>query len=512
MDLVVVLAALITAISYIVIAVVSYHAVRIEVDRRTTEVKTLILAESQANREQVNLATEQRRVAEVNVRLRKSLLLTAPATDIEKAENETPFTIFSLSLKNDGDGPVDILASLTASRIMSSHYRSGMGLHNRDVEWEDHQPFFWNQAAATRKAGIEKDGEGETPLFTGISTTRTMVAAGDEFTRLAPHEIGTLRRIDGVNDPIQLVSRAPVYMLYRVFLVARGYPLGEILRQQGAVPPELLQSVNRQLLNFQTVAQPNYASWSKVQEALLNLSRMAFKVASGEQDALGKLAYPDAFRFFLLRHKEFTGQIGLVDGEKKTMNEVASQFWEFLSQFYPKYQLPKNFGADESDQAYQQAQKKCQEWLKPMLKSWESLNEDIKQCREYPTKGYPPDLFRGALLCPDGCPDEGYCVRVHTDPVYHSLWLTLLDEGYLLSKPFPLTLNQDSNGAKKLAKAKLSRASKKPEVPTAGKELGGYDMPADPRVLEPFVMRVHYFQATLNVDPELQHLYLAAKL
>jgi hypothetical protein len=499
------LASVAQALAALLIALAAIAALWIEVRRIRRDARLenhvikqqleeLALEVRKEQRGEQRLATEQRRVAEVNVSVDNSLLLTEPATDPKEAERETPFSVFSLSLTNDGDGPVDILASLGASRIMSSKYRFGIGLHTRDVEWEDHQPYFWNQ-------GVEKDEQGNErrPLFTGNSTTRTMVSADDDFMRLAPHEHGTLQRIDAVNDTVQLVNRAPIYMLYRVFLVARGYPLGEILRQLGAVPPVLLDSVRDELLNFQAVAQPVYATWRAVQEALLNLSRMAFKVASEEDDALGHLANPDAFRFFLLRHKDFIGEVIGSDGRATTMDEVAGEFWaQYASQYHlpTRNQLPRDFGANKADPIYQQAHQHCSARLDSFLKNWESLKQVIRECDAYPVNrnvGYPSGLIKNELPRPTGCPDEGYPVRVHTDPVYQRLWLDLLNDGYLITKPFPPHHE---------AQAGSSASS-------TG-YFAGSDIPPDPRILEPFVMRVHYFRVTLNVDASLKSLYLAA--
>jgi hypothetical protein len=477
------------------------------------DAKREILDESRERREEVNLATEERRVAEVNVKLDHSLLLTAPATDLVEARQETPFTIFSLSLTNDGDGPVDILASLTASRIMSSKYRFGIGLHNRDVEWEDHQPYFWNQPP-------DRDARGkpQMALFTGISTTRTMVADDDEYMRLAPHEHGTLRRIDAINNTFQLVNRAPIYMMYRVFLVARGYPLGEILRQLGAKPPLLLQTVKPELLNFQTIAQPVYARWRSVQEALLNLSKMVFKVATEEDDALGKwLANPDGFRFFLLRHKEFIGEITASNGDKTTMDSVSGEFWGQYASRYQlpgRNQLPLDFGANKSDPIYQAAHQHCRDRLASLLKSWESLKQVIRECADYPNRGYPSGLIPDPLPRPPGCPDEGYPVRVHTDRLYNRLWLEMLNDGYLLSKPSPPEPARDGDqGIQHSGKPRQThrpRGNNKGAMAAQGETPTNFEIPYDPRVLEPFVMRVHYFLTTLTVDSALKGLYLEA--
>lgn len=453
-----------------ILVVVGVLYLLIDLERNRRERREDRRKQEKSEQSKENLATERRRLAEVNIRVDHKLVLTLPS---DEASKEKPFTIFSMPLKNIGDGPVDILASLTASRIMSSKYKVGMGLRNRDVEWEDHEPHFWNGDPAG--------------LFTGTSTTRTMVSSGDEFLRLAAKEYGTLRRIDAVNNKPLLIKRQPIYMLYRVFLVARGYPLGEILRQLGGGPPDPLQNVDKLQLEFRTLAQPNYGRWQAVQQALLNLSRLAFKVGSDEEDALGLLATPDGWRFFLLHHQDFIGPINLAGGKTTTMNAVAQGLWE---NFYPKKVLPDDFG---SDPAYRQAKQYCQEQLAPMLARWRTLKQTIQECHEFdPVKGYPPSAF-AAEPAVKAHPPEGYPVRIHTDPFYRERWLKLVREGYLMSRPF----------------------AHEPHGRVFGREQGTdsvifdvHDIPADPRVLEPFVMRTHYFLETLSLEVSNPQTYL----
>lgn len=122
--------------------------------------------------------------------------------------------------------------------------------------------------------------------------------------------------------------------MYKVFMVARGYPLGEILRQLGGGPPEPATNVRRELLQFQTLAQPNYRRWQLVQQAMINLNRLVVRIATYEEpppapaapaqtaptaaeaaaatamrleriaDPLGLITEPDAWRIFLLHHWE----------------------------------------------------------------------------------------------------------------------------------------------------------------------------------------------------------------
>jgi hypothetical protein len=123
-----------------------------------------------------------------------------------------PFVFSNIKIKNVGDGPVDIVASLMSARIVSGKYHIGAGLRGRNPGLDDFESLFWNHA----------NPQG---LFTGISTTQDMTIGPDYFLRLAPHEDGVLSRIDAVNNIPLLISRSPLYTIYRLFLVTRSYPL-----------------------------------------------------------------------------------------------------------------------------------------------------------------------------------------------------------------------------------------------------------------------------------------------
>jgi hypothetical protein len=207
---------------------------------------------------------------------------------------------------------------------------------------------------------------------------------------------------------------------------------------------------------------------------------MAFKVATDEQDALGQLAHADAWRFFLLHHQDFIAPYKLPSGEETTVAKVALEFWR---KFYPNFQLPRNFGQDER---YMQAKMYCVEHLEPIIGTWNVLKQVIQEAQRYPTEGYPAGTFVPVSPVVPGIPLEAYPVRIHTDPFYRKRWLDLMREGYLVSRPFP---RPDHEG-----------------------QLDEYDIPADPRILEPFVMRVHYFFNTVNVDQNLKDLYLGRPL
>lgn len=425
---------------------------RVHQDNLRLQLETL-----KEKREEDTLGIEERRLSEVNVDLDSQLLLTDPS---EEYSQETPFVICNISLENIGDGPVDVLAALASSRIMNSKYKYGIGLRSRDVAWNDFETHFWNHT----------NPEG---LFTGTSTTRDMVTSEDDFIRLAAHEKGAVRRIDAVNNVALLKQRTPVYMVYRVFLVARGYPLGEVLRQLGAAPPKLLESTDEQQLQFRSLAQPNYGRWRGVQLALLNLSHIAFKVASNDKDPLEYMAEPDGWRFFLLHHQEFTMPMNTPSG-RLTVDAIAEMFWE---KFYPDRILPPNFGADP---IYEQAREFCTTYLKDMLMSWNTLRQTIASCQNYdPDHPYlHDDLIERIRPEDDGKqpPNEGYPMRIHCDNFYRKRWLNLMREGYLISRPFA---HQTIGG--------------KPVYTVE-------DIPDDPRLLEPFVMRTHYVFNTLDLD------------
>ena len=399
------------------------------------------------------LAMEQRRLGEANVVVR-SLLNTLTQ------QGANPFLIFRLPLQNEGDGPVDVLASLVSARVLSSAHLQGIGLHGRDVEWTDYQTFYWTE-------------NNENAPFAGISTTKNMLARPTHFIRLTPHERGSLRRIDGVNNS-QVFHAAPIHLMYRVFLVIRGYPLGEIMQQLGGESPDYAKSAEIGQLQFESIAQPQYTPWRQVQEALLNLNRMAFRVALGAlgsdeehvswmSDPLGQLTEQDAWRFFLLYHKDFA------DGEVAEMLTTAKKR---LTDIYGENMV---LGAGfRSAPNFEKLQSDCLSDLRLMVDKWIQLTSLIKESRNYnAAEGYTD--IKDALQVPPEVKLEGYPVRIHQDPVCHQRWLDLYNEGYFLSKP----------------------RLKGPEDTIIR------EVPIDPRKNEPFVMRIHYFLKTPRDDRRL---------
>jgi hypothetical protein len=423
-----------------------------ETRRESREARHEQREETQERRAGDIYAIEERRLTEVNLVVKNDIQLTSPSAE---AEHETPFVIFRLPVENIGDGPVDILASLVSSRILSSKFKQGIGLRSRDVEWSDYEAFFWDHP----------DNQQERALFAGISTTKNMVGSADHLIRLAAKEQATLRRIDGVNSIQTLRKRSPVYLMYRVFLVARGYPLGEILRQLGGGLPDPTQTVNIEQLNFRALAQPNTERWRKVQEAILNINRLAFRLATGERDPLGLITEPDAWRFFLLHHEDFADSVILPN--RSTLGRTIQGIW---NRFYPESRLPPDF---PSDGATQQARAYYQHELAPVIQQWEKLKRTINDSKEYdPHKGYSNAGFVPLTISAQRrIPREGYPMRVHTDPFYRDRWLEFLREGYLVSRPFP-----------------------RQGVPGYDEQ----DIPDDPRVLEPYVGRQYFFMNSIN--------------
>ena len=431
------------------------------------ELRRLSRERSQEEREQGNLGVERRRLTEVNIRVDHNVKLTEqhPGTT-----GDYPFLVFFLPLENKGDGPVDIWGSLVSSRVLDSAHKPGIGLRSRDVEWSDYQTFVWNASTAH-------------DMFAGTSTTKNMIATADHFVRLSSKEKGTLRRIDGVNNPTTLQERSPVTIMYRVFIVARGYPLGEILRQLGGGPPEPLRNVNKNQLQFRTLAQATYTRWNAIQQALINLNRLSFRIAAEEEDPLGRLAEPDAWRFFLLSHEQFSDNVIV-----KALESVTTK----IKEVFPDFILPDDF---RSHPRFPQLKEDCVGVLKDMLSSWEALKQVIDDCKNYPTSRYEQVTIEGKLplrkfahrrrflfRTPLEYPQDGYSMRIHIDPFYQRQWLKYMEEGYIISRPFART------------KRDLTTFFRKSPV----KGVSVLDIPEDPRVLEPFVMRTHYFLETIS--------------
>lgn len=427
---------------------------------------------------------ERRRLTEVNIKIghRVRVVPVHDAATSTDGARESAFTLLRLPMRNIGDGPVDVLAMLAAGRVLSAVYKKGIGTRSRDVEWDDYQPFYWNDARAGQ-------------VYSGISTTKHMVARADAYTRLAAQESALMRRVDAVNSVAALRERGSVTIMYRVFMVARGYPLGEILRQLGGGPPDPAENVTQELLQFQTLAQPDFRRWYAVQAAMINLNRFVVRLATYDPDhaddsadPLGLIARPDAWRMFLLHHWEFLDddphaapetlpKAYRVDVPPGALNAIAN-VTEAVRRWYKDLILPDNWTADEeARRTFAEAQAYCKAHLGHIVKARERLVRAIKLCEDFPTD----------KPAPKGCPRESYPRLIHGDPEYRERWLALMREGYLVSKPFP--------------RGRLSFAGPLGIVLFGRRRgYGRGDIPADPRVLEPYVMRTHYFLETAGLD------------
>ncbi len=215
--------------------------------------------------------------------------------------------------------------SRISARVLSNSHKPGIGLRSRDVEWDDYKQYFWTHS------------DPESP-FAGVSTTKNMLARPNHYIRLAAHEHGALRRIDAINNVKAFTQEAPLHVMFRVFIVMRGYPLGEILRQLGGGPPDPLQNVDLNQVQFRALAQPNYTRWQAVQRALLHLNGLAFRLAASEDDPLGYLTDQDAWRFFLLHHTEFASP----DVEKR-LKDATKEVEKSISRVDIAPELPSTF-------------------------------------------------------------------------------------------------------------------------------------------------------------------------
>lgn len=390
------------------------------------------------------LAVEQHRFFEVNLRIRDEVLLIHPAGP---AGAEAPFTFFNVIVENVGESPVDILAALGSTRLVSSSYRPGAGLRGTGVHWSSNVPLYWN----------EPDPEA---LYNGISTTRNLRISADILCRLSPRETNVLHRIDLVNNPSKL--KGEMYLKNRVFLAARGYPFGEILRQV---------KYESYPLEWRTVGLPNYVRWQEINLALENLDSMAFRIATAESDPLGLLATPDAWRFFLLHHHDFLETAPTQYGSI-TMAEVEKTFWH---RFYPSRLLPRNFGIDHD---YAEAREFCEASLGFFIERWNRLKLTIHQAADYdPGIGYRSDIFINPVKPSVESANDAYSMRIHCDGFYLTRWKQLVKEGYLA-----LSHVEDTTD----------------EVAIAP--------PADPRIAEPYITQIYYsLTKVVNGEVNINH-------
>ncbi len=509
----------------IVIGVVTYFTIDWRSERRARD----------------TFGIERRRLTEVNLKVDYDLALTVPQPG--GTSGETAYLSLRLPIQNIGDGPVDLLAVLTSGRLLSPTYRPGVGSRSRDVEWSDFQPFYWNDERAN-------------DVFVGISTTKNTISRAEDFTRLAARESGTLRRIDAVNDMAALMKRDDLLLRHRVFVVARGYPLGEILRQLGGGPPDPAVSVEQGSLQFQTLAVPLYQRWQTVQQALINLNRFVFRIAifdpaKPEQsgDPLGFLTEPDAWRIFLLYHWEFVNEATTAPKEYRkskaftakervhlpNFTQIIDDLTQAVKEHYPDLILPPDWLEQRATVA--KVQQMCLEKLAPFVEIWNHMRATIDACRAYPTgrddsergqrasvdEGYPALIFNDPyyerLFATDGngrllkngnlsqtAAAPGYEPNTFANLVLHKRmprrtidfqerWYALMIEGYLVSKPF--------RQRAKLFGLPLFWRRRTYNITR--------DVPSDPRILEPFVIRSYSYMTSVATPKAMQAAKFADK-
>ena len=136
-------------------------------------------------------------------------------------------------------------------------------------------------------------------------------------------------------------------------------------------------------------------------------------------------------------------------------------------QYFPDLIVPDNFATDtQISNRYADARNLCYDALRSVVTSWTSLATAIDEAKVYRTNGYAgrfTPLPTAEQKHYEITPDDGYPVRIHTDKAYRDRWLFYLQEGYLISKPFP----RQGMGSD---------------------EYDAQDIPDDPRDLEPFVV------------------------
>lgn len=446
------------------------------------------------------------------IRLTETNPTTRHRLKILNATSKTPVASLELELANRGDGPIDILCALVAGRVLDTDDSRELGTRGRNVEWDDHTRFYWN----------DEDASG---LFSGISTVKSMMSSADQYLRLAPKATGILRRKDAIRKA-RIPAMEEISLKYQGFVVARGYPLGEIWSQLGGRPPDLRKTVDLARLQFRAIARPNLYRWRCVQEALLNLNRLVFRLAVEETvyqqrlkagnsredanrtahamatDPLGLLMTPDAWRLFLLHHMEFVNTNAYPYKDKgkvrckpyvphldvTAMMDTATN--EVKTRYLSNLVIHDTFATSDEEQArYRQAREYCAKQLSDVVSAWQQLVALIEACQQYRTHGYSnlkvpvasaltpaDDDDRDPARWPQGrWPQDGYPVRIHADAEHRNLWLAYLEEGYIVSKPFP----------------------------RKGKKEGEYDaedIPDDPRDLEPYTILSLSLDTTLDVS------------
>jgi hypothetical protein len=132
-----------------------------------------------------------------------------------------------LTLKNVGEGSVDVLACLVVARSLDQQGED-VAAEGRDAQWDDLTTHYWNQ--------------GDDRLSPGLSTTKDLVYSPDSLARVKPDSQKILSRIDQVLD-----FQGEVYLLYRVFVAAQR-------STRGTAGTEDWMALQRALLNVNAPA------------------------------------------------------------------------------------------------------------------------------------------------------------------------------------------------------------------------------------------------------------------
>ena len=261
--------------------------------------------------------------------------------------------------------------------------------------------------------------------------------------------------------------------------MARGYALGEILRQLGGNPPDPLRTAPPNRVQFQSLAQPNFYRWFYVQKALFVINRFVFRLATGDPDPLGNFSTPDAWRLFLMHHWDFIDDDDVAppmlkatssyhyvpDDTKPTCGAVVDYV---KNTWYKQQLLPDDWQTnDEERRKYQEAQRYCRDNLKHLLDRWEHLMGLVREAND-PQLQQKRAQQQASIKFLEGVPNEWYPRLIYSDVEHQARWLALMNEGYLITAPLAV------DG-------------------TSGSAFTAADIPPDPRVLEPYVMRTHYF-------------------
>jgi hypothetical protein len=147
--------------------------------------------------------------------------------------------------------------------------------------------------------------------------------------------------------------------------------------------------------------------------------------------------------------------------------------------YYPDLGLPDTWNTTPEDwERFQQAHRYCRGHLGHLVQAWKQLTERTSELlREGPAAQEEQEV----------APDEAYppLIRSHRD--YQARWLALMRERYLVSRPF--------RPRRKLFKVV--------PLPFGRRRVLTFDdIPEDPRVLEPYVIRAYYFLETVALPDD----------